>query len=113
MPDEPEVPHLRGTLMTGRRARGLGGASPTAAAHLPLWTPAGKVEGRYLPDYLNGLDVRLPDAPATVAGDVAVDEPLRAPHRAEAAYLYELGRAARVSPDDLARLGRRMHAVTG
>jgi sulfide:quinone oxidoreductase len=61
VPDEPLVPRLHGVLLLGGRGRGLGSAAGDVPVHAPLWTPAAKISGTYLPEYLRRLD---PDAPA-------------------------------------------------
>jgi sulfide:quinone oxidoreductase len=72
-PPEPEVPTLRGVLMTGRRPRGLGGASPERRSDVPLWTPVGKVAGEYLSEYLERGTAAAPPPPET---GVLVEQPL-------------------------------------
>lgn len=108
VPDEPATPQLRGVLMVGRRARALADADERTPAGAPLWTPDGKVAGTYLPGYLNevagGAVAGEEAAPAAGDGEaVQIDEPLGAAHVAEAAYLTELARAARLTAADLRR----------
>lgn len=90
-PPEPEVPRLRGVLLLGSRARGLGSASPEVPAHAPLWTPAAKISGTYLPEYLRRLDPAAPPTAteeqlAAAQGAVVVDEPLDHGSGTEPAY---------------------------
>ncbi len=89
-PDEPAVPRLHGVLMLGGRSRGLGSATPELPADAPLWTPAAKISGTYLPEYLRRLDPAAPPAApdellAAAQGAVLVDEGLTGSRTAEPA----------------------------
>jgi sulfide:quinone oxidoreductase len=104
---DPGEPVLRGRLLTGGRPRRLKGRGDADGA--PLWWPAGKVSGDYLPGWLaeHGVGPRATEEPPA-AGGVEVARPLTALRGPEAAYLYDVAR--RFSSDDpaIAALGRRM-----
>jgi sulfide:quinone oxidoreductase len=92
---DPGEPVLHGRLLVGggrtRRLRGRGDAEGA-----PLWWPAGKVAGEYLPRWLAEHGVAPPGAqePPRQEG-VTIRRPLRDIQGPEARYLYELARRFR------------------
>ena len=87
---DPGEPVLHGRLLTGngsRRLRGRGDGEPA-----PLWWPAGKIAGLYLPRWLaeHGLAPRgqVEEPP----DGLEIRRPLRAMRAAEARYLADLQR---------------------
>jgi sulfide:quinone oxidoreductase len=99
---DPGEPVLHGRLLVGdRRVRRLRGRGDAEGA--PLWWPAGKIAGEYLPRWLaeQGLATPAPAAEAPRQG-ITINRPLREMQGAEARYLYELARQFR-SPQGAAR----------
>jgi sulfide:quinone oxidoreductase len=104
---DPGEPVLTGRLLTGRGSRRL--AAPGGAEGAPLWWPAGKISGQYLPQWLAKHRI-TPAAQADAPdGGVTVHRPLRDVHGAEARYLHDLAREFRSGDPLIAALGRRMH----
>ncbi len=69
----PFRPVLRGMLLTGREPRYLEGSGDGGVASTrPLWWPPAKVAGRYLGAYLSDRVA----SPASLAGAIAIDEPI-------------------------------------
>lgn len=98
--------------LVGRRARRLGGRGDGESA--PLWWPAGKVAGEYLPQWLAGESAATPAAEEVPAPPgVEVRRPLSALHGGEARYLYDLSRQYRTDDRQIAALGRRIREVQG
>ena len=91
---DPGEPVLHGRLLVGggrtRRLRGRGNA-----AGAPLWWPAGKVAGEYLPRWLaqHGFAPRGAEEPPEKG--ITIRRPLREMQGAEASYLHELARQFR------------------
>jgi sulfide:quinone oxidoreductase len=104
---DPGEPVLVGRLLVGAGRRRLIGRGDADAA--PLWWPAGKVAGEYLPRWLAEHGVAPPGAAEPPAGGIAVRRPLSALRGAEAQYLYDLAREFRADDPHVAALGRRMH----
>jgi sulfide:quinone oxidoreductase len=104
---EPGEPVLHGRLLTGRGMRRLAGRGDAAAA--PLWWPAGKIAGEYLPRWLadNGIAPQAAEAPPDEG--VVVERPLRQLRGVESRYLFDLGRRYSSNDPQIAALGRRMH----
>jgi sulfide:quinone oxidoreductase len=106
---DPGEPVLHGRLLVGggrtRRLQGRGDADGA-----PLWWPAGKVAGEYLPRWLaeHGVAPQGAHEPPQEQG-IAIRRPLRQLQSPEARYLYELARQFRSDDPALAALGRRMH----
>ena len=105
---DPGEPVLHGRLLVGGGAR-AGCAGRGDAEGAPLWWPAGKVAGEYLPRWLAEHGVAPHAAPTS--------RPTRASRSAgrcarcaapEAQYLYELARQFRSADPAIAALGRRM-----
>jgi sulfide:quinone oxidoreductase len=113
VPDAPDPgdPVLVGRLMVGSRTRRL---IPRADVDSkPLWWPAGKVAGEYLPRWLAEHGVAPAAAHEPPAGGVDVRRPLRDVRGAEAQYLYDLARQFRTDDPEIAALGRRLRATAG
>jgi sulfide:quinone oxidoreductase len=94
-PPDPGEPVLHGRLLVGGgRTRRLRGRGDDGGA--PLWWPAGKVAGEYLPRWLaqHGFAPQGAKEPPPSEG-VTIRRPLRHMQGAEAAYLRELGRRFR------------------
>jgi hypothetical protein len=91
--------------MTGAAPRALSGAEAARPEHAPIWRPAGKVAGRWLPQYLG--DVPAPEEPE--AGAVRVERRVADVRDVSPEWLY--GRTTPLHPNapELRRLGRRMH----
>jgi sulfide:quinone oxidoreductase len=106
---DPGEPALVGRLMVGKRTRRLIRRADVDTA--PLWWPAGKVAGEYLPRWLAEHGVAPAAAHEPPAGGVGVRRPLSTLRGAEAQYLYDLARQFRTDDPEIAALGRRMRAV--
>jgi sulfide:quinone oxidoreductase len=107
-PPDPDEPLLEGVLMTGAAPRALGGEEPGRPAHGPIWRPARKVAGRWLPRYLGDEpDAAAPDHGSTDA--VKVEQRASDIERLDVGSLYDLSRPVHPNSPDLRRLGRRMH----
>jgi sulfide:quinone oxidoreductase len=91
---DPGEPVLHGRLLVGggrmRRLRGRGDAEAA-----PLWWPAGKVAGEYLPRWLAEHGLAPQGAAEPPVQGIAIRRPLRDMAGPEARYLYELGRRFR------------------
>ncbi len=99
---DPGEPVLQGRLLIGGgRTRRLAGRGDAAAA--PLWWPAGKVSGEYLPRWLSehGITSHHVDEPPEQG--ITISRPLRDMQGAEARYLYELARQFRSADPALGR----------
>lgn len=99
---------LRGVLMTGAAPRVLGGAPAPRDVQQPIWHPEGKVLGRYLTPYLEGLEGSPPRVED--GSGVPVEETLPGPEHGEERAFTALWRPEQSSPDYLRRLGRHMRA---
>jgi sulfide:quinone oxidoreductase len=110
-PPDPGEPVLAGRLMVGARTRRLIRRADIDTA--PLWWPAGKIAGEYLPAWLAEHGVAPATAHEPPAGGVDVRRPLRDLHGAEAQYLYDLARQFRTDDPEIAALGRRLRATAG
>jgi hypothetical protein len=87
---------VHGRLLTGGgRLRRLAGRGNAYGA--PLWWPAGKVAGEYLPRWLADRGVAPQGAAAPPAGGIAIRRPLRDMTGPEERYLYELARRFRAA----------------
>ena len=85
---------LHGRLLVGgRRTRRLAGRGDAEGA--PLWWPAGKVAGEYLPRWLAEHGVAPQGAVEPPEQGITIRRPLREMQGAEASYLYELARQFR------------------
>jgi sulfide:quinone oxidoreductase len=102
---DPGEPVLHGQLLVGGRSRRLAARGDADGA--PLWWPAGKVAGEYLPRWLaeNGLAPQATQEPPKAG--VTVRRPLSELRGAEAQYLHELARQFRSADPAIAALGRR------
>lgn len=106
---DPGEPVVQGRLLVGGRSRRLRGRGDGEAA--PLWWPAGKVAGLYLPRWLAEHGLAPQRAAEPPEEGIEVRRPLRHVRGAESQYLYDLGR--RFGPNDpaVASLGRRIHEL--
>jgi sulfide:quinone oxidoreductase len=106
---DPGEPVVQGRLLVGGRSRRLRGRGDGEAA--PLWWPAGKVAGLYLPRWLAEHGLAPQGAAEPPSEGVEIKRPLRHVLGAESQYLYDVGR--RFGPNDpaVASLGRRMHEL--
>ena len=102
---DPGEPVLHGRLLVGHRTRRLSGRGDAEGA--PLWWPAGKIAGEYLPRWLTEHGVTPPSAPEPPEGGVTIRRPVRA-MAPEALYLHELARQFRSADPAIGSLGRRM-----
>ncbi|HEX8103632.1 MAG TPA: FAD-dependent oxidoreductase [Solirubrobacteraceae bacterium] len=102
-----DAPVLEGVLMTGVEPRPLDGADPQGRrAHVPLWHPAGKVAGRWLPRYVG--DERAPAAQEAERA-VRVERTVSDVRAVDAAGLYDLSRPIQANSAEIRRLGSHMH----
>jgi sulfide:quinone oxidoreductase len=106
---DPGEPVLVGRLLVGAGRRRLIGRGDADAA--PLWWPAGKVAGEYLPRWLAEHGVAPQGAHEPPAGGVVVRRPVSAMRGAEAQYLYDLARQFKSDDPQIAALGRRMREM--
>ena len=95
-PAEPLT--VTGVLMTGGAPQALGERTGIKPEHVPLWWPAGKVAGQYLPRYLGERE----DAPPSAAVDQVPKEAVRVERRLdlrgpEATWLYDITRPLRAA----------------
>jgi sulfide:quinone oxidoreductase len=111
---DPGEPVLHGSLLVGERTRRLRGRGDGEAA--PLWWPAGKVAGLYLPRWLaehglapHGAGEAIEEPGAAEEPGVAVQRPVSAIEPSEAEYLRDVAREFRSADPAIASLGRRMH----
>jgi sulfide:quinone oxidoreductase len=104
---DPGEPVLQGRLLIGDRSRRLRGRGDGEAA--PLWWPAGKVAGLYLPRFLAEHGVAPHGAIEPPDAGVEVRRPLSTFASPEALYLHDLARQFKSSDPAIAALGRRMH----
>jgi sulfide:quinone oxidoreductase len=104
---DPGEPVLHGRLLTGQGSRRLAARGDAEGA--PLWWPAGKVAGEYLPRWLadHGMAPQAAEAPPAEGG-VEVRQPIHALRGDEARYLYDIGRQFSSDDPAIAALGRRM-----
>jgi sulfide:quinone oxidoreductase len=103
---DPGEPVLHGRLLVGRRSRRLAARGDAAGA--PLWWPAGKIAGEYLPRWLVEHGVAPQAAEAPPDDGVTIERPLRELHGPEADYLFDLARRYVSNDPAIAALGRRM-----
>jgi sulfide:quinone oxidoreductase len=104
---DPGEPVLHGHLLTGQRSRRLAARGDAQGA--PLWWPAGKVAGEYLPRWLARHGIAPQGAHRPPHGGIDVQRSLSALRAPEHQYLYDLARQFRTDDPDVAALGRRMH----
>jgi sulfide:quinone oxidoreductase len=104
---DPGEPVLHGSLLVGDRTRRLRGRGDGEAA--PLWWPAGKVAGLYLPRWLAEHGLAPHGAREAIEPGVAVQRPVSAIEPSEAEYLRDVAREFRSADPAIASLGRRMH----
>jgi sulfide:quinone oxidoreductase len=92
VPDVPDPgePVLHGRLLVGRRSRRLRGRGDAEGA--PLWWPAGKIAGEYLPRWLAEHGVAPQAVEPPPEDGVTIERSLRHLRAAEASYLRELAR---------------------
>ena len=105
MPD-PGEPVLRGHLLTGGGRRRLAARGDEEGA--PLWWPAGKVAGQYLPRWLAEHGSAPQGAHEPPRGGIVVERPLSALRAPEYQYLHDLAREFQSDDPQIAALGRRM-----
>jgi sulfide:quinone oxidoreductase len=108
-PPDPGEPVLHGRLLVGgHRTRRLKGRGDAEGA--PLWWPAGKVAGEYLPRWLaeHGVAPQATHEPPQQDG-ITIRRPLREMQGPEARYLHDLAREYRSADPAIAALGRRIH----
>jgi sulfide:quinone oxidoreductase len=91
---DPGEPVLVGRLLVGAGRRRLIGRGDADAA--PLWWPAGKVAGEYLPRWLAEHGIAPQGAAEPPDGGIPIRRSLRDMVGAEERYLYELARQFRV-----------------
>ena len=104
---DPGEPVLHGRLLIGGgRTRRLTGRGDAEGA--PLWWPAGKVAGEYLPRWLAEQGVAPQGAKEPPEEGITIRRPLRDMRGAEARYLHELARQFRGADPAIGALGRRM-----
>jgi sulfide:quinone oxidoreductase len=103
---DPGEPVLRGHLLTGGGRRRLAARGDDEGA--PLWWPAGKVAGEYLPRWLAEHSVAPQGAHEPPRAGIVVERPLSALRAPEYQYLYDLAREFRSDDPEVAALGRRM-----
>ena len=103
---DPGEPVLHGRLLTGHGTRRLSARGDSAGA--PLWWPAGKISGEYLPRWLTEHGVAPTASAEPPSGGITVKRPLRDIRGAEAQYLYDLSRRFTSGDPQIAALGRRM-----
>ena len=103
---DPGEPVLHGHLLVGGRSRRLAARGDAEGA--PLWWPAGKVAGEYLPRWLaeHGVAPQAVREPPREA--IHVQRPLSTMRGPESQYLYDLARQFRSDDPAIAALGRRM-----
>ena len=107
---DPGEPVLHGRLLVGsKRTRRLAARGDAEGA--PLWWPAGKVAGEYLPRWLAEHGIAPQGAEEPPEEGVKIRRPLRDMEGPEARYLYELARQFRSADPALGRLGRRMREM--
>jgi sulfide:quinone oxidoreductase len=105
---DPGEPVLVGRLLAGERSRRL--IRRADIDRRPLWWPAGKVAGEYLPRWLADHGAAPAAAAAAPEEAIVVRRPLSTLRGPEAQYLYDLARQFRSADPEKAALGRRLHA---
>jgi sulfide:quinone oxidoreductase len=105
---DPGEPMLVGRLLAGDRSRRL--IRRADIDRRPLWWPAGKVVGEYLPRWLAEHGAAPAEPAEPPARGVTIRRPLSTLRGPEAQYLYELARQFRTPDPELAALGRRLRA---
>ncbi len=106
---DPGEPVLHGRLLVGRRTRRLAARGDAEGA--PLWWPAGKIAGEYLPRWLVEHGVTPQGAQAPPDEGVTIQRPLSDLRGEEARYLYDLARRYTSNDPQIAALGRRMREM--
>jgi hypothetical protein len=92
--------------MTGAQPRPLDGSEEGEVTHTPLWRPAGKVAGRWLPAYVGEERQAASDVPdeavriALTASDVRAANP---------EWLFDLSEPVHPNAPEIRRLGSLMH----
>jgi sulfide:quinone oxidoreductase len=104
---DPGEPVLHGHLLTGAGRRRLAARGDDQGA--PLWWPAGKVAGEYLPRWLAEHGIAPQALRSPPRGGIDVRRPLSTLRAPEHQYLYDLARQFRTDDPEIAALGRRMH----
>ena len=107
---DPGEPVLHGRLLTGGTSRRLAARGDGEGA--PLWWPAGKVAGEYLPRWLaeHGVAPQAAEEPPAPVG-VEVRRPMSELRGPEAKHLYDVARQFRSGDPAIAALGRRMREI--
>lgn len=104
---DPGEPVLHGRLLIGAgRTRRLSGRGDAEGA--PLWWPAGKVSGEFLPRWLTEHGLAPQDTEEPPEKGITIRRPLREMRGVEAQYLHDLARQFRTADPALGALGRRM-----
>jgi sulfide:quinone oxidoreductase len=103
---DPGEPVLHGHLLVGGRSRRLAARGDSEGA--PLWWPAGKVAGEYLPRWLAEHGVAPQGAHEPPHGAIEVHRSLSAMRGPEAQYLSELAGQFRSADPSVAAVGHRM-----
>jgi sulfide:quinone oxidoreductase len=106
---DPGEPVLHGRLLIGDRSRRLRGRGDGEAA--PLWWPAGKVAGLYLPRFLAEHGIAPHGAVEPPDSGIEVRRPLSTLAGPEGIYLHNLAREFKSSDPAIAALGHRMHQI--
>lgn len=106
-PGDEEVV-LDGVLMTGGQPRTLDGSDTSATAPTPLWRPAGKVAGRWLPEYVGEERAPAGDVPADAVHVALTASDVRA---TDPEWLFDLSEPVHPNAPEVRRLGSLMHGL--